>query len=197
MDRQRRIEIFLQAAHRLAVTRLRAEPGRIGEVRALLQESGLEKHTQKRDMLMNTLGLSYGYANSLVHYALGTDGQTAAEASGASTEDVLSQIYTGAKESLRPIHEKFMEELNAFGEFEEAPKKGYIAYRRKKQFAMLGPATNTRVELGLNMKDVPGTDRLLAQAPGGMCQYKVKITSADEIDAELMGWVRTAFDSAG
>ena len=36
MDRQRRIEIFLQAAHRLAVSRLRAEPGRISEVQALL-----------------------------------------------------------------------------------------------------------------------------------------------------------------
>jgi len=36
MDRQRRIEVFLQAAHRLAVARLRAEPARIGEVRALL-----------------------------------------------------------------------------------------------------------------------------------------------------------------
>ncbi len=36
MDRQRRIEVFLQAAHRFAVARLRAEPGRIGEVRALL-----------------------------------------------------------------------------------------------------------------------------------------------------------------
>ncbi len=36
MDRQRRIEVFLQAAHRLALTRLRAEPERIGEVQALL-----------------------------------------------------------------------------------------------------------------------------------------------------------------
>ena len=37
MDRQRRIEVFLQAAHRLAMARLRAEPSRIGEVQALLR----------------------------------------------------------------------------------------------------------------------------------------------------------------
>ena len=37
MDRQRRIGIFLQAAHRWAVSRLRADPGRMSEVRALLQ----------------------------------------------------------------------------------------------------------------------------------------------------------------
>ena len=37
MDRQRRIEVFLQAAHRLAVSRLRAEPARVGEVQAQLR----------------------------------------------------------------------------------------------------------------------------------------------------------------
>jgi hypothetical protein len=36
MDRQRRTEIFLQAAHRFAMTRLRADPTRITEVRTLL-----------------------------------------------------------------------------------------------------------------------------------------------------------------
>ena len=37
MDRQRRTEVFLQAAHRFAMVRLRADPDRIGDVRALLQ----------------------------------------------------------------------------------------------------------------------------------------------------------------
>jgi hypothetical protein len=47
------------------------------------------------------------------------------------------------------------------------------------------------------MKGLLGTDRLQEQPAGGMCQYKVKLTSADEVDAELFGWLRTAFDSAG
>jgi hypothetical protein len=37
MDRQHRIELFLQAAHRLAMTRLREDPRRIEEVRSVLQ----------------------------------------------------------------------------------------------------------------------------------------------------------------
>ena len=45
--------------------------------------------------------------------------------------------------------------------------------------------------------DVPGTDRLLAQPPGGMCQYKVRLTSPDEVDDELVAWARRAYDSAG
>jgi Domain of unknown function (DUF5655) len=90
-----------------------------------------------------------------------------------------------------------MTAIQDFGAFEIAPKKGYVSLRRKKQFAMIGPATNTRVEVGLNMKDVPATSWLAAVPPGGMCQYKVKISDPAEVDAELVGWVRRAFDSAG
>ena len=71
-----------------------------------------------------------------------------------------------------------MAAIAKFGQFEIAPKKGYVSLRGKKQFAMIGPATNTRVDVGLNMKDVKGTARLEAQKPGGMCQYKVKVTAA-------------------
>lgn len=29
-----------------------------------------------------------------------------------------------------------------------------------------------------------------------MCQYKVKLTSVDEVDGELVGWIRRAYESA-
>ena len=32
---------------------------------------------------------------------------------------------------------------------------------------------------------------------GGMCQYKVKVTEASEVDRELIAWVRRAYESAG
>jgi hypothetical protein len=89
-----------------------------------------------------------------------------------------------------------MSAINEFGEFEIASKKGYISLRRKKQFATVGPPTNTRVEVGLNMKAGKGTDRLLELPPGQMCQYKVKVIDAAEVDKELISWIRQAFDSA-
>lgn len=60
-----------------------------------------------------------------------------------SADEVLASIYSGAKTSLRPIHEKLMELIMGFGEFEIVPKKTYISLRRARQFAMIGPATNT------------------------------------------------------
>jgi len=169
----------------------------IVELRAHIARSGLTKHGEIRAMLMQTLGLGHGDANGLVHYALKTDGQSAAEAKGATPDEVLDEIYGGDKAALRPIHTALMKHIERFGPFETAPKKGYVSLRRKKQFAMIGPATKTRVEVGLNMKGVAGTPRLAALPPGQMCQYKVKLTSATEVDAELVEWIRTAYEAAG
>jgi len=169
----------------------------LDQLYAIIRKSGLTKHGEIRDMLKTDLGMGHGDANTLVHFYFKSDGESAAKAKGASTDDVISEIYSGAKADLRPIHERLMAAINKFGPFEIAPKKGYISLRRKKQFAMIGPATKTRVEVGLNMKGVKGTDRLLEMKPGGMCQYKVNVTDAKEVDQELVDWIRQAYDSAG
>ena len=61
---------------------------------------------------------------------------------------------------------------------------------------MIGPATNTRVEVGLNVKGLKATDRLQELPAGQMCNYKVKLTDAKEADAELIEWIKTAYDAA-
>ena len=169
----------------------------LAELSALIKKSGLSKHGEIRSMLMETYGLGHGDANALVHFTLASDGQSAAAATGASADKVVDEIYTGNKAGLRPIHDKVMAAVEGFGEFEIAPKKGYLSLRRKKQFAMVGPGTKGRLEVGLNMKDVPATERLQAQAPGGMCQYKVFLTDVKEVDNTLIAWLRTAYESAG
>jgi hypothetical protein len=167
----------------------------LDELSAIVRRSGLQKHGEIRDMLKRELGLGHGDANTLTHYALQSRGAGAAPAGGADA--MADALYAGAKAPLRPIHDKLMAAIHGFGEFEVSPKKTYLSLRRKKQFAMIGPATNTRLEVGLNMRGVPGGERLLQLPPGGMCQYKVKLTGAREVDQELLGWIRQAYDSAG
>lgn len=165
------------------------------ELAAIVQNSGLSKHGEIRDMLKRDLGLGHGDANLIAHYALKSDGERAAQ--GQSTQEVLDGIYTGPKASLLPIHNRLMDAIQAFGEFEVAPKKGYVSLRRNKQFAMIGPATNTRVEVGLNHKTLSAHPRLIEQPSGSMCNFKVKLTQVDEVDDELIGWIKQAYDSAG
>lgn len=163
----------------------------------IIKESGLTKHGELRSMLQQKLGMGYGDANTLVHYALKSDGASAAKKGAMSEDDVLNGIYSGPKEALRPIHDSLMKHIKNFGEFEIAPKKGYVSLRRKKQFAMIGPATNSRVEVGLNVKGLPAAGRLEAIPPGGMCNYKVKLTEVSQVDKELIGWIKLAFENAG
>lgn len=166
------------------------------ELAAIVRGSGLTKHGEMRDMLKRDLGMGHGDANTLVHHVLKSDGQSAAAEKQLSSDDVVAALYVGPKAALRPIHDKLMAAINQFGEFEIAPKKTYVSLRRKKQFAMIGPATNTRVEVGLNLKGLAATERLLEMPPNSMCNYKVKVTNADEVDDTLIAWLRQAFESA-
>jgi len=163
----------------------------LDELYSVLSASGLEKHGQLRDLLKTDLGMGHGDANTVVALFRQRGQESPAET------DVLDGIYTGPKAALRPIHEALMTAIEGFGDFEVAPKKAYVSLRRRKQFAMVGPATKTQVEVGINMKGVEGTERLKEQKPGGMCQFKVRLSDVSEVDDDLTGWLRTAFESAG
>jgi len=167
----------------------------LDEFAAIVKKSGLTKHGEIRDMLREKLGLGHGDANALVHAVLQSDGQRASE--GKSTDAVLDEIYSGAKAGMRSIHEALMKHITKFGEFEIVPKKGYISLRRKKQFAMIGPKTNTRFEVGINAKDIKKNARLLEQPKGSMCNYTVNVTGTKEVDSELIAWIKSAYEGAG
>lgn len=190
--------IIIDKALETQVKNLQVRTGKtLDELFALIRKSGLGKHGEIRDMLKGDLGMGHGDANTLVHVYLRSVGEPKASPAESAGNDILDEIYSGAKGVLRPIHEKVMAAINAFGTFEIAPKKGYLSLRRKKQFAMIGPGTKGRLEIGLNMKDVASTARLVAVPPGGMCQYKVFLASVNDADRELMSWVRQAYDAAG
>jgi hypothetical protein len=167
----------------------------LAQLTTIVKKSGLTKHGEIRDMLKQKLGLGHGDANALVHAVLKSDGTRAA--GNKSMDMVLDDIYSGAKAGFRPIHEALMKHINKFGEFEILPKKGYVSLRRKKQFAMIGPKTSTRFEVGINAKDFKKSDRLLEQAKGGMCNYIVNLTDAKQVDPELIAWLKSAYENAG
>ncbi|HEY2784868.1 MAG TPA: DUF5655 domain-containing protein [Fimbriiglobus sp.] len=163
---------------------------------AIVQKSGLSKHGEIVAMLKEKLGIGHGDANAVAHYAKSLDAAGTPPAV-ASPNAATDEIYSGPKAALRPIHDAVMAKLAAFGEFEIAPKKAYLSLRRNKQFAMIGPGTKTRVDIGINLKDAKGTDRIVEQPAGGMCQFKVGVTNVAEVDKELMTWLKKAFDVAG
>ncbi len=137
--------------------------------------------------------LSHGFANLI---ALSSKGQIAD--SQESGERLIETQYKG-KENLKPFYDKLLTEIVKLGkDIEIAPKNAYVSLRRKKQFAMLIPATKTRYEIGLNLKGQSGKGILEeVKAANSMCTHKIKLESLDEITPEVLQWIRAAYEAAG
>ena len=175
------------------VINIEAKTGKsMDQLARVIKESGLTKHGEIRTMLMERFGLGHGAANAVVHLALKSDGESAAGARGLSDADVLAEIYAGKKADLRPIHDKVLGLLGALGDYETAPKKGYVSYRRKKQFLMVGPKTNTAVEIGFGAKSLPAHPRLKEMPPNSMCPFTTRIGSAAEVDNVVRQWIEAS-----
>ena len=98
-------------------------------------------------LLKEKHGFSHGFANLVAHKALKTDAGSAED-----QVELVKKQYQG-KENFWPIYLKLLEAIEAFGsDIEFAPKNAYVSVKRKKQFAMLVPATKTRYEIGINLK---------------------------------------------
>jgi hypothetical protein len=175
------------------IRNIEAKTGKtLAAFRAAVAASGKAKHGEIRSWLMETYGLGYGDANTLTFFATADP-----DAVAPSQEAAVDEIYAGKKAHLRGVHDAVLAAIGSWGEFEVAPKKGYVSLRRKKQFAMLGPKTAERAELGLNLKDNIASNRIIAQPPGGMCQYIVALSGAEAVDGEVIAALKRAFDAAG
>jgi hypothetical protein len=150
---------------------------------------GDAKHGEMVAHLKQAHGLSHGYANLIAHAA------RERLAGGPLVDADLVTAQYASKQSLRPIYEALIKVVSNFGDdVELAPKKAGVSLRRSKQFALIEPTTKTRVDVGINLKGAPPTDRL--KAAGGMCTHKVGIARLEDVDDELTGWLRTAYEEA-
>ena len=163
----------------------------------IIEASGLTKHTEVVAMLKADYGMAHGAA----HRVSLLSRQAASPASvPASPGEVADALYAGKKASLRPLHDQLMAEILGLGpDVSLAPKKGYVSLRRpKKQFAMIQPSGAGRIDLGLILPGVPAAGRLEpAGSFNALFTHRVRVTSADDLDDALTGWLAAAYVAAG
>lgn len=172
---------------------LRKNSGRgLDEWVADAKGSGIAKHKALVDWLKAERGLTHGYANSIAHKALASD------ASSIGDNDLMAAMFAGPKAALRPIYDRLVEIVTGFGsDIELAPKKGYVSVRRSKQFAILQPSTKDRFDVGINLKgDAPGPRLEASGSFNAMVSHRVRTGSIADIDDELAGWLRDAYERA-
>jgi hypothetical protein len=170
---------------------LKAKTGRgLDEWVKAARATGIGKHKALVDHLKASEGLTHGYANSVALKTFGSD------ASAIGDEALLAAMFAGPKAELKPIYDRLIAIVSDFGrDVELAPKKGYVSLRRSKQFAILQPSTKDRFDLGLNLKGSEPAGRL---EPSGsfnaMVSHRVRLHKLEEIDGEVTGWLRDAYD---
>lgn len=158
----------------------------------VVEKSKIEKHKAIIDFLKADHGFTYGYANFVAMKA------RKADAASHDPAELVATQYSKGKEGLKPIHDKLLEEISKFGsDITVTPKKDSVSVIRKKQFALIKPATKTRIDLGLRIKGKPTAERLENSGPfGTMCTHRVRLESLEDVDSELMTWLREAYEGA-
>ena len=159
----------------------------------LVQRENFTKHGEYLKFLKEKHGLTHGFANLVAMKARKADA-----GSVENKDDLIESQYKG-KEDFRPLYDALIEEIKSFGnDVEIAPKKAYVSLRRKKQFAMLQPATKTRFEISVNLKGVDAAGILEeVKTANAMCSHVIKLESITELNAEVMGWLKQAYEEAG
>ncbi|MBX3044255.1 MAG: DUF4287 domain-containing protein [Candidatus Kapabacteria bacterium] len=158
----------------------------------IVNQQNFAKHGEIIKFLKEQHQFTHGFANLVAHKAKETDAGSA-----ENQDNLIIKQYQG-KEHFKPIYDKLIAEIQTFGnDIEIAPKNTYVSLRRKKQFATLNPATKTRYEIGINLKGQEPKGKLEPEKPNSMCSHKINLTDIEDIDKEVIEWIRTAYDNAG
>lgn len=112
----------------------------------------------------------------------------------ASADELIEGQYAD-RLPLRPIYDAIIEALMGIGEITIQARKTYVSLLTpRRTFARVQATTKNRVDVGL---------RLEGQKPGGRLQpstihetmkLQISLTSVDEIDAEVLSWLRKTYD---
>ena len=159
----------------------------------IVQKKNFAKHGETLKYLKEEHSLTHGFANLIALKSKGSDA-----ASAVNQDDLITKQYQG-KEHFKPLYYKLLIEIGKFGkDIEISPKNAYVSLRRKKQFAMLQPATKTRFEIGIILKGQAAKGKLeaISQA-NAMFSHRINLTDMKDIDKETIEWLKTAYTQAG
>lgn len=154
----------------------------------ILALENFEKHSVAVKFLKTEHGVTHGFANTIVSLSRETN---------ANSEDLISNQYLG-KESLIPIYNMLISHVEKFGnDVVITPKKGSVSLIRQKQFALIKPATKSRIDLGLKLKDVEVQGCLENSGPfGAMCTHRIQLKNIADINEVVLKWLLIAYQKS-
>ena len=184
------------------VGELKGKTGRsVDEWMDHIQEAGPDDEKQCREWLKAQYEFGTNTAWWLAERAFGKQmsfAEDTPEAYLAVAPRYVAQMYAGARQSLKPLHDRIIELAQSLGDdIRICPCKTIVPLYRRHVFAEIKPASNSRIDLGFALKDEPFTARL--NDTGGLAKknritHRVAITKLADIDLQVRRWLKQAYE---
>ncbi len=114
------------------------------------------------------------------------------------SDALVSQLFSGRNADLRPLHDRVIEIALGIGpDVIVKACRTYVGLTRRRQFAILKPASGNRIDIGLALPGIATTARL--ELPRGLgaserITHRVRIATVDEVDAEVANLLAMAYE---
>jgi hypothetical protein len=159
----------------------------------IVKKSGPPTEKERRAWLKEKHGFTTNYAWFVAERAEGRG-----TADQYDPEGMVDAMFSGQKAPLRPIYD----ELLAFGlslgaDVKVCPCQTIVPFYRKHVFAQIKPATRSRIDLGLALRNLKPTGRLIDT--GGFAKkdritHRIEVSSLRDFDGEAKRWWKRAYE---
>ncbi len=111
------------------------------------------------------------------------------------TTDTSTALFVGKDDVVQAIYTRLLQALRSLGPFQEEPKKTSIHLVRTVGFAGVHPRKsylylNLRTDHSIESTRISKTE----QVSKNRYHNELKLTSPDEIDEEVLGWIKEAYE---
>jgi hypothetical protein len=173
---------------------IKAKTGKTpGDFAKLASQKGLAKHGEIVAWLKTEFALGHGHANAIAAVLLKSDTRK------DSLEKKLDKLFSGKKNIWRAAGEEIVAKVSMFGpDVVASAGETYVnLVRGKKKFAILQPSSAERLDVGIKLKGVKPEGRFEAAGSwNSMVTHRVLISERKQIDAEIISWLKRAYDVA-
>jgi hypothetical protein len=160
----------------------------------IVNSSGLATRKERVEWLKKEHRLGHVTAQMVVAEA---EGQPMDKVYG-DTDALYEAMFSGPKAGLRPLSDELLKLARKLGkDVKVSPRKTFVTLSRNRQFAVVKPATRTRIDLGLALGDAKATGRLeevRGRDSDDRITHRIPVSSRAGIDAELKQWLKRAYD---
>ncbi len=162
------------------------------EWKQLLEAEGFTRHSDRVTWLRGEHGLTSRAAYLLASHADRT------RPTYNDSEGLVQSMYSGPNAALRPLHDTLTELAIMRGsDVTISVAKTIVTFRRRHVFAMIKPATKTRIDFGLALPELDSPPEQLIPtgglAKGDRITYRFAVSSESDIDDELEQWLEQAY----